>query len=145
MLGTPPAFVLSQDQTLKLIYIHSHREFLNLVCPNSKEILGYHFTLFSFQGSSFKWKILRFFSFSVGVSTVDLYYVTTTSTRCQYCFCWFFMVICVRAVLSVFCVMSDAGITSYHVCFSVSTGSFSLLSVLCHVCDRKLSLSCLSS
>ena len=50
VLGTPPAFVLSQDQTLKLICDLILRFKLNHL-PNSKEFWFLSFTLFSFQGS----------------------------------------------------------------------------------------------
>ena len=109
VLGTPPAFVLSQDQTLKLIFDSLSRILTfsfaltqknsdcfqrRLLCTsNFHLVIILHCLVFKDQSSYIIWKILRFFSYPAGESAADLYYVITPLFCCQYWFRWFFVVI----------------------------------------------------
>ena len=105
MLGTPPAFVLSQDQTLKLIFDSLSRILTfsfdltqknsdcfqrRLLCTsNFHLVIILHCLVFKDQSSYIIWKILRFFSYPAAFCFSDVYYVTTSQTCCQSGFLWY--------------------------------------------------------
>ena len=137
VLGTPPAFVLSQDQTLKLIsYLRRDPYLIILSLTQKNSVINLHCLVFKDHFPL--WKFLRYFSYYVGVSAADLFYVTTSSNRCQYCFSWFFVVICAVSFLSVFAPFRNGKFILSCLAFSVNWKFYlpdclSMPSVLCLV------------